>query len=137
MIIHELKPSIHIEEKPFIWSKYLSIVDERSISEEFFDHFLASIQSDLETEMIIEYVYDLQQEVVCFAQIQLVSHQFVRLHLLGLPENVQHDDFWTSIYDSRCHSIGWAEENQKTFVSKQIDPKDFTSPPSHVFDQVR
>ena len=128
---------MQVDGDSFRWASYLSLVDERAISEEFFDHYLASLQSDLECEMIIEYVYEREKQLVCFAQIQLVSQQFVRLHLLDLPENERRDDFWTSIHDSHCHPIGWAEANQKTFVSKPVESKDFSTPPAHVFDQVR
>lgn len=148
-MIHELEASTVISPSPFYWSKYLSIVDERAISEEFFDHYFASIQSDLQSEMIVEYCYDVENDHYWYAQIQLVSDRFIRLHYWGIPDQDTEYDFWASIYDGRSHRLGWCKENEKKLIppkfleefnehldEKNVDFEEFSTPPAHVFDQV-
>ncbi|CAF4142723.1 unnamed protein product [Adineta steineri] len=122
IVIHELEPSSpsHLSSSNFLWSNYFSLVNERSVSEEFFDHYLASIQSGFEINMKLEYCYDSQHDLYWLTQIQLVSHSLIRLHYVGLPEDDTSNDFWTYIYEQRCHPIGWCKENSKLMLPPPI-----------------
>ncbi|CAF1122100.1 unnamed protein product [Rotaria sp. Silwood1] len=114
--IHQLEPclnSSHLSSVNFLWSKYLSKIDERSVSEEFFDHYLSSIQSGFEINMKLEYCYDIQRDLYWLTQIQLISHCLLLLHYVGLPDDDTSNDFWAYIYEQRCHPIGWCKENSK------------------------
>jgi len=145
--IHEIESIRHFRPYPcdeFRWSKYFSLIGERSVSDEYFDHYLASIESGLKSDMKLEYCYDIQQEFYWITEIQLVSHSLIYLHYLGLPENDTSQDFWTNIYDQRCRPIGWCQQNQKKLVPPQSVPQDFPSiadenqeiVPSYLFDKV-
>ena len=65
----------------FLWSKYFSLIGERSVSDEFFDHYLASIESGFEIDMKLEYCYDIQRDLYWLTQIQLVSHCLITFTL--------------------------------------------------------
>ncbi|CAF1292119.1 unnamed protein product [Rotaria sordida] len=100
IIIHELKPCLNISQlnsTNFLWSKYLSYIGERSVSDEFFDHYSASIES--------------------------VSHSLILLHYVGLPDDDTSNDFWAYIYGQRCHPIGWCKENSKLMLPPPIVTK--------------
>ena len=56
----------------------MSLIDERSVSEEFFDHYLTSINSGFEIDMKLEYCYDIQRDLYWLTQIQLVSDRLFR-----------------------------------------------------------
>jgi hypothetical protein len=70
--------------------------------------------------MKIEYCYDIQQDFYWLTQIKLVSHCFIFLHYVGLSEDKKLNDFWTNIYDQRCHPIGWCKENSKLMIAPSI-----------------
>jgi hypothetical protein len=126
IIIHELQSCLDsspFSSSNFLWSKYLSLVGERSVSEQFFDHYLASIQSGFEIDMKLEYCYDIQRDLYWLTQIQLVSHSLILLHFVGLPEDDRSNDFWTHIYEQRCHPIGWCKENSKLMLPPPIVTK--------------
>ena len=161
--IHELSPSIPsspYSSSNFLWSKYLSLINERSVSEEFFDHYLTSINSPFEIDMKLEYCYDTQRDLYWLTQIQLVSHCLVLLHYIGIPDDDTSNDFWAHIYEQRCHPIGWCKENSKlmlpppivtkraiqqpTLISNGIDKQnnkgdndELQTPPSYSFNRVR
>ncbi|CAF1380127.1 unnamed protein product [Rotaria sordida] len=126
IIIHELKPCLNISQlnsTNFLWSKYLSYIGERSVSDEFFDHYSASIESGFEINMQLEYCYDIQHDLYWLTQIQLVSHSLILLHYVGLPDDDTSNDFWAYIYGQRCHPIGWCKENSKLMLPPPIVTK--------------
>ncbi|CAF3448369.1 unnamed protein product [Rotaria sp. Silwood1] len=126
IIIHELQPSLNsspLSLSNFLWSKYFSIINERSVSDEFFDHYLTSINSAFEIHMKLEYCYDTQHDLYWLTQIQLVSHSLVLLHYIGIPEDDTSNDFWAYIYGQRCHPIGWCKENSKLMLPPPIVTK--------------
>jgi hypothetical protein len=145
-----LKPCLNpSSSSSFTWSKYLSLVGERSVSDEFFDHYSASIESGLKIDMKIEYCYDIEHDLYWLTQIQLVSHSLIRLHYVGIPEDDTSNDFWAYIYDQRCHPIGWCKENSKSMspppsiAMKQISNGNDENvnidqtPPVYLFDKVK
>ena len=127
VVIHELElscnPSPLSSSSNFLWSTYLSLIGERSVSDEFFDHYLASIDSSLQIDMNLEYCYDLQRDLYWLAQIQLVSHCLILLRYVGLPDDDASQDFWANIYGQRCHPIGWCRENSKLMLPPPIVTK--------------
>ncbi|UJR23902.1 hypothetical protein I4U23_026874 [Adineta vaga] len=124
LIIHNLQPSFQFfSSTNFLWSKYLSLVNERSISDEFFDHYLASIHSALEIDMKLEYCYDLQKDLYWLTQIQLVSHRLILLHFVGIPDDDTSNDFWADVYGQRCHPIGWCRNNSKLMLPPPVVTK--------------
>ena len=160
--MHELQPcqsssSSSVSSSDFLWSNYFSLIGERSVSDEFFDHYLASIESGLKIDMKIEYCHDLEHDLYWRTQIQLVSHSLVLLHYIGVADDDTTSDFWAYVYDQRCHPIGWCEENSKLMsppliVKKQVneqtssngqikseenetDDRDQT-PPAYLFNKV-
>lgn len=167
--IHELQPSLNsspLSLSNFLWSKYCSIINERSVSHEFFDHYLISINSGFEIDMMIEYCYDIQHDLYWLTQIQLVSHSLILLHYVGIPEDDTSNDFWAYIYGQRCHPIGWCKENSKLMlpppivtkraiqksiintnnlfngndkqlINYQNDSEELQTPPHYLFDKVR
>lgn len=161
--IHELSPCVissPYSPSNFLWAKYLSLINERSVSEEFFDHYLTSINSALEIEMKLEYCYDTQRDLYWLTQIQLVSHCLILLHYIGIPDDDTSNDFWAHIYDQRCHPIGWCKNNSKLMLPPPIATKrpiqqtalisngtdkqnnkgehdEPQTPPSYLFDKVR
>ncbi len=151
ILIHELQPCLNsslFSSSNFLWSKYFSLIGERSVSEEFFDHYLASIESGFKIDMKIEYCYDIEQDLYWLTQIQLVSHSLIRLHYIGLPDDDISNDFWASIYDQRCHPIGWCKENSKlmlpppSILIKQeslnnIISNENETPPIYLFNKVK
>ncbi|CAF2026421.1 unnamed protein product [Rotaria magnacalcarata] len=121
--IHELQPCFNcspLSLSDFLWSKYFSIINERSVSDEFFDHYLTSVNSAFEIDMKLEYCYDTQRDLYWLTQIQLVSHSLVLLHYVGIPEDDTSKDFWAYIYGQRCHPIGWCKENSKLMLPPPI-----------------
>ncbi|CAF1010355.1 unnamed protein product [Adineta ricciae] len=120
VIFHELSPCATVNSSlfssNFLWSKYLSFIDERSVSEEFFDHYHASFQSGLQVDMKLEYCYDIQRDLYWLTQIQFVSCHLIRLHYVGIPEEDTSNDFWAYVYEQRCHPIGWCKENSKLML---------------------
>ena len=121
--INELEPcfdSSPYDPSSFLWSKYLSILNERSISDEFFDHYLSSLHSGFELDMKLEYCYDIQRDLYWLTQIQLVSHCLVYLHYIGIPDDDTSNDFWANIYDQRCRPIGWCKEHSKLMLPPPI-----------------
>ncbi|CAF0809357.1 unnamed protein product [Rotaria sordida] len=126
IIIHELEPYLNsssLSLSNFLWSKYFSIINERPVSDEFFDHYLTSINSGFEIHMKLEYCYDTQRDLYWLTQIQLVSHSLVLLHYIGIPEDDTSNDFWAYIYGQRCHPIGWCKENSKLMLPPPIVTK--------------
>ncbi|CAF4616762.1 unnamed protein product, partial [Rotaria sp. Silwood1] len=126
IIIHEIQPCLNsspLSLSNFLWSKYFSIINERSVSDEFFDHYLTSINSAFEIHMKLEYCYDTQHDLYWLTQIQLVSHSLVLLHYIGIPEDDTSNDFWAYIYGQRCHPIGWCKENSKLMLPPPIVTK--------------
>ncbi|CAF3555203.1 unnamed protein product, partial [Rotaria sp. Silwood2] len=126
IIIHELEPCFNsspLSLSNFLWSKYFSIINERSVSDEFFDHYLTSINSGFEIHMKLEYCYDIQRDLYWLTQIQLVSHSLILLHYIGIPEDDTSNDFWAYIYGQRCHPIGWCKENSKLMLPPPIVTK--------------
>ena len=126
VVIHELELSCNPSPLPssnFLWSTYLFLIGERSVSDEFFDHYLASIDSSLQIDMNLEYCYDLQRDLYWLAQIQLVSHCLILLRYVGLPDDDASHDFWANIYEQRCHPIGWCRENSKLMLPPPIVTK--------------
>ena len=123
--IHELEPCLisSLTSSNFLWSKYLSLIGERSVSDEFFDHYLASIESGFQVDMKLEYCYDLHRDLYWLTRIQLISHCLVLLHYVGLPEDDTSSDFWAHIYEQRCHPIGWCKENSKLMLPPPIVTK--------------
>jgi hypothetical protein len=96
--------------------------------------------------MKIEYCYDIEHDLYCLTQIQLVSHSLILLHYIDLPDNDTSNDFWTYIYDQRCHPIGWCKENSKLISSppsilmKQTSNDNIDinqTPPVYLFDKVK
>jgi hypothetical protein len=73
--------------------------------------------------MKLEYCYDIQRDLYWLTQIQLVSHSLILLHFVGLPEDDRSNDFWTHIYEQRCHPIGWCKENSKLMLPPPIVTK--------------
>jgi hypothetical protein len=125
-VLHELEPSLDsagYSSSDFLWSKYFSLIGERSVSDEFFDHYLASIESGLEIDMKLEYCYDLQRDLYWLTQIQLVSHSLMLLHYVGLPDDDTTHDFWAYLYEQRCHPIGWCREHSKLMLPPPIFTK--------------
>lgn len=129
----------------FRWSKYFSQIDERSVSEEFFDHYLASIESGLKIDMKIEYCYDIENDAYWTCEIQYVSNHLLRLHYLGISDDETTDDFWALIDDQRCHPIGWCTKNSKSLVPpsmvnqqiiSQENQENFQTPADYLFDKV-
>ncbi|CAM4749184.1 unnamed protein product [Rotaria magnacalcarata] len=126
IIIHELESclsSTRLCSSNFLWSKYLSQISERSVSDGFFDHYLASIESGFEINMKLEYCYDIQRDLYWLTQIQLISHSLILLHYVGLPDDDTSNDFWAYIYGQRCHPIGWCKENSKLMLPPPIVTK--------------
>ena len=126
IFIHELEPCLNsrtLSLSNFLWSKYLSIVNERSVSDEFYYHYLASINSGFEAGMKLEYCYDIQQDLYWLTQIQLVSHSLILLHYVGIPEEDTSNDFWAYVYEQRCHPIGWCKVNSKLMLPPAIVTK--------------
>jgi hypothetical protein len=126
IVIHELQVCLNpspLSSSNFLWSKYFSLIGERSVSDEFFDHYLASIESGFEIDMKLEYCYDIQRDLYWLTQIQLVSHSLILLHYVGLPEDDTSNDFWAYIYGERCHPIGWCKENSKLMLPPPIVTK--------------
>ena len=124
--MHELQPCqsySSFSSSDFLWSNYFSLIGERSVSDEFFDHYLASIESGLKIDMQIEYCYDLEHDLYWRTQIKLVSHSLVLLHYIGLAEDDRSNDFWAYVYDQRCHPIGWCQENSKLMLPPSIVKK--------------
>jgi hypothetical protein len=151
IIIHELEPSRNsssFSSLNFLWSKYFSLIGERSVSDEFFDHYLASIESGFKIDMKIEYCYDIENDLYWLTKIQLVSHSLILLHYIGLSEDDTSNDFWAYIYDQRCHPIGWCKENSKSMlpppsivmnqpVSLNENEDINQTPPIYLFDKVK
>ena len=109
---------------PIFFGQNISpLIGERSVSDEFFDHYLASIQSGFEIDMKLEYCYDIQRDLYWLTKIQLISHSLILLHFLGLPEDDRSNDFWTYVYEQRCHPIGWCKENSKLMLPPPIVTK--------------
>ena len=158
MILHDLRlpaallpPSVS---RPFRWSEYFSQVDERAVSEEFFDHYLASISSLFQVDMFIEYCYDLPRDLYWLTRIRLVSHRLLRLHYVGLPDSDTSQDFWADAHGQRCHPIGWCRDQSKlmlppSLVTKRAvqpvtanngldkaEQEERGSPPAYAFDPV-
>ncbi|CAF4128379.1 unnamed protein product [Adineta steineri] len=126
IIIHNLEPCLNsspLSLSNFLWSKYFSLINERSVSDEFFDHYLSSINSGLEIDMKLEYCYDIQRDLYWLTQIQLVSHSLILLHFVGIPEDDTSNDFWAYVYGQRCHPIGWCKENSKLMLPPPIVTK--------------
>jgi hypothetical protein len=162
IVLHELQSCVNFSSSScshFLWSTYLSFIGERSVSEEFFDHYLASIQPGVKANMKLEYCYDVQHDLYWLAQIQFVSYYLIRLHYLGIPEEDTSNDFWAHIYGQRCHPIGWCKENSKLMLpppvlTKRVIPQAasnsntasivikgenadaYQTPPAYLFDQV-
>ena len=99
------------------------MIGERPVADEFFDHYLASVESSLEIDMKLEYCYDVQRDLYWLTQIQLVSHSLILLHYVGLPEDDTSNDFWAYLYEKRCHPIGWCKENSKLMIPPPIFTK--------------
>ncbi len=126
IIIHNLEPCLNsspLSSSNFLWSKYLSRIDERAVSDEFFDHYLTSIHSGFEIDMKLEYCYDTQRDLYWLTQIQLVSYSLILLHFVGIPEDDTSNDFWANVYGQRCHPIGWCKENSKLMLPPPIVTK--------------
>ncbi|UJR24893.1 hypothetical protein I4U23_006260 [Adineta vaga] len=127
IIFHELYScatfSSSLSSSNFLWSNYFSYIDERSVSEEFFDHYLTSIQSGLEIDMKLEYCYDVQRDLYWLTQIQFVSHHLIRLHYVGIPDEDKSNDFWAYVYEQRCHPIGWCKDNSKLMLPPPVVTK--------------
>lgn len=130
----------------FLWSKYFSLIGERPISDEYFDHYLASVESSLEVDMRLEYCYDVQRDMYWLTQIQMICHRLLLLHYVGLPEEDTSHDFWAYVYDQRCHPMGWCKENSKTMLPPSVvtertainlESDSGETPPAYLFDQVR
>ena len=144
-VVHELQACLHpcpCASSTFLWSKYLAVIGERAVSDEFFDHYLASIESSLEIDMQLEYCYDVQNEFYWLTQIQLIAHSLLLLHYVGLPEDDTSHDFWAYFYGSRCHPIGWCKEHRKSLVPPSIvthqengEAVQTTMAPTYLFDQ--
>jgi hypothetical protein len=129
------------------------VINERSVSEEFFDHYLTSINSDFEIDMKLEYCYDIQRDLYWLTQIQLISHSLILLHYVGIPDDDTSNDFWTYIYGQRCHPIGWCKEHSKLMLPPPIVTKraiqqtpinsnimineQLQTPPDYLFDKVK
>lgn len=107
----------------FLWSKYLSAINERAVSDEFFDHYLASIHSGFEIDMKLEYCYDVHKDLYWLTQIQLVSQRLILLHFVGIPEDDTSNDFWADVYGQRCRPIGWCREHSKLMLPPPIVTK--------------
>ena len=157
IVIHQLEPCFNVlstsssssSSRDFRWSKYLSLIGERSVAEEFFDHYLASIESGLKIDMKIEYCYDIEHEFYWISQLQFVSDHLLRLHYFGLPEDETSNDFWVLIDDQRCHPIGWCKQNNKSLqpppiVNQRINSQSISheiedhsqTPADYLFDKV-
>lgn len=145
IVIHELESSVHSSSN-FTWSNYFSLIGERSVSEEFFDHYLASIESGLKEEMIVEYCYDIDQQFYWKCQIQFVSNRLLRLHFLGISNEQISTDFWALFSHERCHPIGWCEQNSKSLIpppnvspllSTNENHENYPTPAEYLFNQVK
>lgn len=127
VILHDLQISSEVVPRstsnPFRWSEYLSAIDERAVSEEFFDHYLASISSIFQVDMFIEYCYDLPGGLHWLTRIRLVSHRLLRLHYVGLPDSDTSQDFWADVYGQRCHPIGWCRDQSKLMLPPSLVTK--------------
>ncbi|CAF0799119.1 unnamed protein product [Didymodactylos carnosus] len=108
------------DDQPFNWCSYLSLVSCRSVAEDYFDHYIFSIEHGFKDGMKLEYLYDKQHDYYWLIEIQLSCKNLLLLRYVGLQDNDDEYDFWCDVYQKELHPIGWCRENKKLMFPPTI-----------------